>query len=278
MLSRQRPMVNGHIVPFHVRDLPHLARAPPTRKNHVNVQAPRSYDTDLVVVLDMDECLIHTQFFDEPSKAAVYAHQVQNTSSQSSADTKTEPVESFRLQLEGDGTLAHVHMRPGLMEFLEHITATYETHIFTAATSIYANPVLDQLCTRLGSSGSDVFTGRWFREHCVWNEQKGAFVKDLSRLPVSLEKTVLVDNQPLSFLAQPDNGILVNAFFTDGSDETLPAVSRFISEELQHADDVRTILNDRFQLSKLLKQIEDESNPAVPGQTPQKARPHRAML
>jgi Dullard-like phosphatase family protein len=282
---RLRPVVNGQVVPFHVQDLPHKTIATNTvfRKSHTEVTRPiRSYSSDLIVVLDLDECLVHAKFFDEPDKASLYAHQVQNTNTTSTSlvgsETETEPVESFRLNFDRN-VLAHVNMRPGVLGFLQEITSKYETHIYTAATSIYADAVLDHLCACLGSPDTDLFAGRWYREHCAHDIARGAYVKDLSRLPVPLHRTVLVDNNPLSFLAQPENGIMVNSFFADGADRTLESLSQFIATELEPAADVRRVLLERFQLPELLKRLEAESSTTTKSSLQSKpSRPHLAML
>jgi Dullard-like phosphatase family protein len=211
----------------------------------------KTYTSDLIVVLDLDECLIHAKLFTDPFTASSYAHQVQNTAAKKTSVTETSgPVESFRVQVDRK-CYAHVNLRPGVLDFLQHITSTYETHIYTAATRVYADAVLDYLVTHLGGhsssssscSADDLFAGRWYRQHCAHDVARGAYVKDLSRLPVPLHRTVLVDNNPLSFLSQPQNGILVNAFYDDGDDRTLNTVARFIATYLAPAAvDVRAVL------------------------------------
>jgi TFIIF-interacting CTD phosphatase-like protein len=212
-----------------------------------------SYPSDFIVVLDLDECLVHAEFlFDEPLQASFYTHQVQNTSlapkSSSVSTASTGSVESFTVRLGPSGS-ARVNLRPGVLDFLKEITSTHETHIYTAATSGYADAVLNHLCSLLGHSRNDddnndddLFAGRWYRQDCVYDVVRNAYVKDLTRLPIPLHRTVLVDNNPFSFLAQPRNGILVNDFFDDGADRTLSTVSRFIATQLVPAADVRHVL------------------------------------
>jgi Dullard-like phosphatase family protein len=207
-------------------------------KNLAEIKRPGGpYKSDLIVVLDLDECLVHAEIFEEYSKASSFTYQVQNTSNNVEV---TEGVETFLVDCGGSFS-AQINLRPGVLDFLEEITSKYETHIYTAAMSIYADPVLDHLCSRLGSPNSDIFAGRWYRQHCAFNASQRVYVKDLSHLPVPLHRTVLVDNNPDSFLAQPENGILVNSFFADGSDRTLPKVAQLISE-LEPVADVRHVL------------------------------------
>merc|ERR1711862_388356 len=101
-----------------------------------------------------------------------------------------------------------------------------ETHIFTAAMPIYADPILNRL-----DPENTLLAGRWYRDSCVYDETsvgRPAYVKNLKRIldnnNNNLQRTVLVDNNPLSFLANPTNGILVSSFYNDPYDKTLPAV------------------------------------------------------
>ncbi len=229
----RRHVVNGRHIPLHVNDL------------HKSNEAGRSYekkkkyDSDLIVVLDMDECLIHAQFLSSPAHARVYAHQLQQQRRQQSRTNSTVScpgaVDSFRVTLP-DGDLVHVNVRPGLFEFLEAVTDRYETHIFTAALPIYADRVID----RLDPDGTRI-TGRWFRDSCTYDPLVGrgggggAYVKNLEKLPFDdLSRVVLVDNNPLSFLSHPENGILVNSFYTDPKDDALPQVLDLHRKRVEH--------------------------------------------
>lgn len=66
-----------------------------------------------------------------------------------------------------------------------------------------------------------------------------------------MSRTVLVDNNPLSFICQPTNGILVASFYDDPNDTALASVMQLI-RHLDHAGDVRPILKDMFRLDTLL--------------------------
>ena len=78
--------------------------------------------SDLVVVLDMDECLIHSQFL---SSQGEYRQAEARPSS-----IEEDAVDSFKLVLP-DGDLVHVHERPGLHDFLREVSDRFEVHIFT---------------------------------------------------------------------------------------------------------------------------------------------------
>jgi TFIIF-interacting CTD phosphatase-like protein len=215
--QQQRSVLSGKTLPLHVDDLrtqqiagsssfrPQEQRRQNHRflneKNeHINKKT-RTYESDLVVVLDMDECLIHSQFLQGPG--AKYAHQVQqNGSSSSHADTATlKSVDTFNITLP-DGEQVLVHERPHLHEFLLEVSSKYETHIFTAAMEVYAKPVLKML-----DPHGEIFSGIWYRESCQLDSNVGAYVKNLGLFCESydndeerqqrLNRTVLVDNNPL---------------------------------------------------------------------------------
>ena len=216
----------------------------------------------------------------DPQAAKLYAHQLkqrrQGQSSQLHINNNNNqnnialaPCDSFRVALRDGAGLVHVRVRPGLVPFLRHVTARYETHIFTAGVEIYAGPILDYLCSAVRTStlhehyhGSDqpVFAGRWYREHCTWDPKRSQYVKDLSKLALpGLHKTVLVDNNPDTFHANPENGIMVNSFYDDPRDDTLSAVAKVLADLEGHAD-VRPILSERFELAQAIQSDKAETH------------------
>lgn len=249
-LRQRRPIVNGEAVAFHINDL-----APPAPLYHQQQQQRPDqslYESDLVVVLDMDECLIHSQFLSAHSSS--FAHQLLQKRSHNQHGQRR--VDNFQFCLpEGDTVV--VNVRPGLRDFLARVTEKYETHIFTAAVSIYADPLLDHL------DPQGRLAGRWYREHCQYDAGQQAHVKRLERLPCyTPSRTVLVDNNPLSFLANPENGILVSSFYNDPADTSLSAVWNLL-EELDGHDDVRPVLEQRFGLRSALSEIQSASSKAA---------------
>ena len=67
-------------------------------------------------------------------------------------------------------------------------------------------------------------------------------------------RVVLVDNNPLSFIPNPSNGILVSSFYDDPKDDTLEAVMELLYE-LDEYNDVRPILDDKFGLKDALDDV-----------------------
>lgn len=280
-------------------------------------------DSDLIVVLDMDECLIHSQFLSQQGRAlsapeldgggdddgggegpvmADKYRQAEARPTRSTAFHTDEEAESiiaanceyFRYHL-ADGDLVHVNKRPNLDVFLREVTGRFETHVFTAAMEVYANPLLDRLESDLAGAGggpASKFDGRFYREDCILDPDLGVYVKDLETVMRGRERweagacdeasaeekceegdgsggvdavaafdgrrVVLVDNNPLSFLANPSNGILVSNFYDDPKDATLDAVLELL-QELDGEDDVRPVLEERFGLKDALRDVSRNS-------------------
>ena len=261
---RYRPQVNGKAIPLHITDLYNSQAAvatddfyddTPSLYAEETAEVAKEYESNLVVVLDMDECLIHSQFLSSPQTAQVYAHQLQQQRRQS-ANSGSKVVDHFKITLP-EGDLVHVNLRPGLHDFLEKCTQRFETHIFTAASAIYAKPVLDNL-----DPDGTKFAGRWYREHCQYVEQpQRAYIKNLDNLPLQrdLSRVVLVDNNPLSFLTHPQNGILVSSFYTDPNDTSLRTVWKLLQKLDDHQEDVRPILTEKFGLQDALQKMEAQA-------------------
>lgn len=68
----------------------------------------------------------------------------------------------------------------------------------------YADPVSDMLDTW------GAFRNRLFRESCVFH--KGNYVKDLSRLGRDLDKVIIIDNSPVSYIFHPENAVSLHPF------------------------------------------------------------------
>lgn len=214
--------------------------------------------SDLVVVLDLDECLVHSQFLSAGPE--IYRQDEERPQShvfrseEEAESIVTSACESFNFPLP-DGDLVHVNKRPNLDKFLKNVTRKYETHIFTAAMEVYAAPLLDRLDPK-----NEMFQKRYFREDCTYDRSLGVYVKDLRRAmqqhadeEFNEKRVVLIDNNPMSFLANPMNGILVCNFYDDAKDDTLQAVMDLL-HELDQQDDVRPFLNNKFGLKDALKE------------------------
>ncbi|TVT98702.1 hypothetical protein EJB05_55973 [Eragrostis curvula] len=134
--------------------------------------------------------------------------------------------------------MVYVKKRPHVHAFLEKMAQMFEVVIFTASQSIYADQLLDML-----DPEKKLFTKRFFRESCVFTDS--SYTKDLTVLGIDLAKVAIIDNTPQVFQLQVNNGIPIESWYNDPSDEALPQLIPFL-ETLAVADDVRPIIADKF--------------------------------
>jgi TFIIF-interacting CTD phosphatase-like protein len=87
-----------------------------------------------------------------------------------------------------------------------------------------------------------VLRGRLFREACVF--YRGNYVKDLSRLGRDLNKVIILDNSPASYIFHPDNAVACTSWFDDMHDtELMDLIPHF--ERLASVDSVYSILKNQ---------------------------------
>mmetsp|Transcript_32292 Transcript_32292/g.52327 ORF Transcript_32292/g.52327 Transcript_32292/m.52327 type:complete len:150 (-) Transcript_32292:112-561(-) len=113
---------------------------------------------------------------------------------------------------------------------------------------IYAAPLLDML------DAQRKLKGRFYRQHCT--SQLGLYLKDLSLVGgEDLSRVVLVDNNPISFLLQPENGIPVESFYDQTDDTALEEVLEILRTLDKDSGDVRPTLKEMFGLKKTLEPL-----------------------
>lgn len=176
------------------------------------------------LIIDLDETLVHSSF-----------KQVSNA--------------DFIVPVEIDGIVHQVYVlkRPHVDEFLKKMGKLFECVLFTASLAKYADPVADLL------DKSNVFKARLFREACVY--YRGNYVKDLSRLGRDLNKVIIIDNSPASYIFHPDNAVACTSWFDDPNDtELLDLIPHF--EKLASCDSVYSIL-------KMQSNSNDMNNPMM---------------
>ena len=205
----------------------------------------------MLVVLDMDDTLIHTTFMDSPMASR----------------PPRRGTETFPIVLD-DGERATVARRPGLHKFLTLASELFDLVLFTAAEYDYAVEVLNAI-----DPGARFIpeSRRFYRRDCLKSGTR--YIKDLrvvlarcypdrafdfsnTNAPIDhcdalLKRVVLVDDNPWSFAAQPHNGVPVKKFSDDPMDTELVKLLRFLSNASQ-LDDVQPYLEERFRIEESL--------------------------
>ncbi|RKO97834.1 hypothetical protein CXG81DRAFT_14814 [Caulochytrium protostelioides] len=166
------------------------------------------------LVLDLDETLIHST----ARSARGYEHTIE-------------------VMLGKHVCLYFVFKRPFCDYFLQKVSSWYDVVIFTASMPEYADPVIDWL-----DKGRTMVQRRMFRNACTLHN--GTYVKDLEQINSDLSQICLLDNSPISYALQQDNGIPIDDWTQDPNDEALLDLLPFL-EALRFTDDVRSILSLR---------------------------------
>ncbi|KAE8706479.1 Haloacid dehalogenase-like hydrolase (HAD) superfamily protein isoform 2 [Hibiscus syriacus] len=190
----------------------------------------------LTVVLDLDETLVCAyetsslppSLRNQATDVGVKCFELECVSSDKECEGKPEV------------TYVTVFERPGLQDFLNQLSEFAELVLFTAGLEGYARPLVDRI------DAENRFSLRLYRPSTISTEYR-EHVKDLSCLSTDLCRTVIVDNNPFSFLLQPVNGIPCIPFSAGQPHDTqLLDVILPLLKHLSQQRDVRPVLYDRF--------------------------------
>jgi CTD small phosphatase-like protein 2 len=171
-----------------------------------------------IVLLDLDETLIHADF-DEEFDLSEYDQIIHFIS-------------------QGKKISVGILIRNGVFEFLEEISKMFCIGIFTASCQEYADAILDFLDPK-----RKYIQFSLYRNSCL--NVNGINIKDLRILGLSLENVVIVDNNLCSFANQLENGILVSSFYNNKNDSDLFQVMNYLINFIFTSNDVR-IVNEKF--------------------------------
>ncbi|OAY46259.1 CTD nuclear envelope phosphatase 1 homolog isoform X2 [Manihot esculenta] len=192
----------------------------------------------LTVVLDLDETLVCA--YETCSLPANLRNQA------TEAGLKWFELEciSSDKECEGKPKISYVTVfeRPGLAEFLKQLSEFTDLVLFTAGLEGYAKPLVDRI------DMDNLFSLRLYRPSTISTEYR-EHVKDLSCISKDPCRTVIVDNNPFSFLLQPLNGIPCIPFSAGQPYDTqLLDVLLPLLKHLSNQKDVRPVLYERFHM------------------------------
>ncbi|KAG0210265.1 Nuclear envelope morphology protein 1 [Mortierella sp. NVP41] len=166
------------------------------------------------LVLDLDETLIHST--SRGSRSQGYMVEV---------------------LVDRHACLYYVYKRPHVDYFLKKVSEWYKLVIFTASMAEYADPVIDWL-----DQSRTLFDKRYFRQACFL--RNGSYLKDLTVIDPDLSSVCLLDNSPMSYSLNKENGIPIDSWIDDPNDEALLDLLPFL-DALRFTEDVRSVLSLR---------------------------------
>lgn len=219
---------------------PHKSSFTPSNKTRDLLQSdlllPKKspeYTNKKTLILDLDETLVHSSPTPFPKNDLV-------------------------LEVDFDGILYNIYVliRPGAEAFIKRMSKLFEVVIFTASISRYASPLLDIL------DKDKNIQYRLYREHCTF--LNGIYIKELKRLNRELKDVIIVDNSPLAFAFDTENGLPINSWYEDKSDDELERISRLL-EFLSSVEDVREYIelfveNNEIKYEPAIKFINSINN------------------
>lgn len=191
---------------------PSAAGVPPTSPQIAGlVQTIRSKITKKVLVLDIDETLVHSGFV------------------QSAPDDHC-----FNLRVGGTTYPIFIRKRPGVEIFLACVFSMFDVFFFTASVREYALAIAKYIAPNIPPER--------VLDRSMCTVTAGVFAKDLRVFSDDLGSVCIVDNSPTSYCLQPDNGIPVSTWTGSRSDNELLGRILPILQHCVQAEDVRSVI------------------------------------
>ena len=191
------------------------------------------YMNKKTLILDLDETLVHS-----------------TTSSLEKSD--------IILDIDFEGILYNIYVliRPGAENFIKQLSNFFELVIFTASLSKYASPLLDKL------DKDKNIKYRLYREHCTF--LNGIYIKELKRLNRDLKDVIIVDNSPLAYAFNMENGLPIKSWYEDKNDNEFEVIFPLLMF-LSKVDDVREYIklfveNNEIKYEQAFKIITANNN------------------
>ena len=179
---------------------PHQSAFTPTNKsqNIINQElllSPKSeeFNNKKTLILDIDETLVHSSL----------------------VPFKQNDIE-LNILLGGVPYTVYVLVRPGVENFLKEISKYFEVITFTASIPEYATKLIEIL------DKEKIIKHQLFREHCT--RINGTYVKELKKLNRCMKDVIIVDNSPIAFAFDADNGLPIKSWYDDINDNELEKI------------------------------------------------------
>ena len=215
IMTQAKPeYLNNFVQPFN----PHKSAFTPTnhsknlgQKKLLLPDKSPEFANKKTLILDLDETLVHSSFVPFEKNDII-----------------------LNVDFESVMYNIYVLVRPGAEEFIKKVSKYFEVVIFTASISKYALPLLDIL------DHEKKIKYRLTREHCTF--LNGIYIKELKKLNRNLNDLIIVDNSPLAYAFDSDNGLPIKTWYDDPNDNELDKIYPLL-EFLSRTNDVRKFIN-----------------------------------
>ena len=137
----------------------------------------------------------------------------------------------------------YVLVRPDAELFIKSVAKFFEVVIFTASISKYASQLLDILDKEKN------IKYRLYRDHCTYIN--GIYIKELKKCNRSLKDLIIVDNSPIAYTFDSDNGLPIETWTDDPDDRELMKLLPIL-EFLSKVKDVRVFTKIFVNNNKIL--------------------------
>ena len=175
------------------------------------------------LVLDIDETLVHSSMSPFPNGSDL----------------------TIEMKVSGRKYIAYVLKRPYLEYFLQQMSSLYEIIVFTASIAEYAEPLLQEL------DSNRIIKYKLNRSHCLFYE--GNYIKDLRVIKRPIKDLIIIDNNPIAYALNQENGIPILSWFDNINDTELLKLIPLL-KYLAKVNDVRPIIKQ--VVNKNLNQLD----------------------
>ena len=195
-----------------------LIKLPPNNTTNLNSNIyPQNYYklqniNKKTLILDLDETLVHSSIIPFPNGSHII----------------------ITITVAGRKYDIYVLQRPFVDQFLQEMSSLYEIIIFTASMAEYAEPLLLQLDKK------KIIKLILNRTHCIYYQ--GKYIKDLKIIKKDIKDLIIIDNNPVSYSLNKENGIPILSWFDNPNDGELMKLIPIL-KYLAKVNDVRPIIN-----------------------------------
>ena len=175
------------------------------------------------LVLDIDETIVHSSMLPFPNGSHL----------------------EIEIKVSGKKYIAYVLKRPYLEQFLNEMSLLFEIIVFTASIAEYAEPLLQEL------DPNKIIKYKLNRKHCLFYQ--GNYIKDLKVIKRPIKDLIIIDNTPIAYALNQENGIPIISWYDNPNDIELLKLIPLL-KYLAKVNDVRPIIKQ--VVNKKLNQLD----------------------